>query len=202
MGQGSSALGKKIENDFKWVGNKIGEGWDSTKAWGKKVWEDVKKVPVIGNVANAIEQSPIGTGWRGLTGAIDTGVQATSKILQGDLKGGISRITQGGRDFIGNIQNDNLVKTAVNLPGVGDVVKNLPVWGGMSYNNLSQIGNSALGAIDNLKDGRFNEALSQGLDVGKSLASKGYGGQNLQKAVEIGTKVQSGVNMANKVLNR
>jgi len=202
MGQGSSAIGKKIENDFKWVGNKIGEGWETTKAWGKKTYEDIKKIPVIGNIASAIEQSPIGTGWRGLTGAIDTGVQATSKILQGDLKGGISRITQGGRDFIGNIQNDNLVKTAVNLPGVGEILKNTPVFGGMSYNNLSQIGNSALNALDSVKDGRFNDALSQGLDVGKSLASKGVGGQNLQKAVDIGTKVQKGVNVANKLLNQ
>ena len=49
MGQGGSTanIGKDIEGAFKSLGKKVNDGWETTKAWGKKAWEDVKNVPVF-----------------------------------------------------------------------------------------------------------------------------------------------------------
>jgi hypothetical protein len=202
MGQGSSNIGQKIREGFDWLGKKMNEGWESTKAWGKKAWDTIKNVPVIGKVASFIEQSPIGTGFKQIGNAIDTGVGATSKLFQGDVKGAVGRVTEGGRQAFRNIAEDKTFKTITDIPVLGEAIKNAPVLGGFSYNNIAQIGNSALNAVDAIKEGDVKGALTNSLEIGKGLASKGLGGSNLQKAVNIGSKIQTGVDVAQKVMGK
>lgn len=202
MGQGASNVGKKIKEGFEWVGKKMGEGWESTKAWGKKTWETIKNTPVIGKVAQFIEDSPIGSAAKVIGSGINAGVGGVSKLFQGDVKGAVGAVTQGGREALGHIANDKVFKTVTDVPVLGDVIKNAPVLGGFSYNNIAQIGNSALNAADAISAGDVKGALTNALEAGKGLASKGVGGANLQKAVNIGTKIESGINTAQKVLGK
>jgi hypothetical protein len=89
MGNNGSALGKKVQTDFDSIGNGISEGWEKTKAFGKKAWEGVKSIPVLGQVASGLEKAGeyvgLGNITRGLTSAIDTGVGATQRLLGGDV---------------------------------------------------------------------------------------------------------------------
>ena len=202
MGQGASNVGKKIKEGFDWVGKKMGEGWESTKAWGKKAWQTIKDTPVIGKVAQFIEDSPIGSAAKVIGSGINAGVGGVSKLFQGDVKGAVGAVTQGGREALGHIANDKVFKTVTDVPVLGDVIKNAPVLGGFSYNNIAQIGNSALNAADAISAGDVKGALTNALEAGKGLASKGVGGANLQKAVNIGTKIESGINTAQKVLGK
>ena len=202
MGQGASNIGQKIKEGFDWVGKKMGEGWEATKAWGKKTWDKIKSVPVIGRIAQFVEDSPIGSLGKIIGSGINAGVTGTSRLFQGDVKGAIGSITQGGREALGHIASDKVFKTVTDIPVLGDAIKNAPVLGGFSYNNIAQIGNSALNAADAISSGDIKGALSNALEAGKGLASKGVGGANLQRAVNIGTKIEKGVDVAQKVLGK
>lgn len=202
MGQGASNFGKKIKEGFDWVGKRMGEGWESTKAWGKKAWEKIKSVPVLGRIAQFVEDSPLGTVGKLIGGGINASVGGVSKLLQGDVKGAIGSVTQGGREAFSNIASDKVFKTVTDIPVLGEAIKNAPILGGFSYNNIAQIGNSALNAADAISSGDVKGALGSALEAGKGLASKGVGGANLQKAVNIGSKIEKGVGVAQKVLGK
>jgi hypothetical protein len=195
MGQGGSTanIGKDIEGAFSSLGKKVNDGWETTKAWGKKAWEDVKNVPVLGTLAKGIEDSPIGTGFKVLGSGIDGAVKAGASLLQGDVKGSLHSLTNAGRNALSNINQDNTYRTLKKIPVLGDAINNAPLLGGYSIGQLSDMGNTALSAVDNITDGDFKGALDNSLKVGQSLASKGYGGQNLQTAVKYGGYAQKGI---------
>jgi hypothetical protein len=195
MGQGKSTanIGKDIEGAFSSLGKKMNDGWETTKAWGKKAWEDVKNVPVLGTLAKGIEDSPIGTGWKVLGSGIDGAVKAGASLLQGDVKGSLKSLTNAGRNALNNINDDNTYRTLKKIPVLGDAINNTPLLGGYSIGQLSDMGNTALSAVDNITDGDFKGALDNSLKVGQSLASKGFGGQKLQTAVKYGGYAQKGI---------
>lgn len=202
MGQGGSNLGKKIEGAFQNLGKKTEDGWNTVKNFGKKAWEEVGKVPVLGDIARFVEKTPLGTIAKGIGTGLDTAVGSSAKILQGDLKGGISKFTEGGRSIINTVNNDPLYSTVKKIPVIGAAISNAPVFGGLSMNNISNIGNAALNTVDSIKDGNAKGALTNALSVGKELGSRGIGGKTLQNAVNIGSKVQSGIETAQSVLGK
>jgi hypothetical protein len=202
MGQGGSTIGKKIEGAFSNLGKKTEDGWNTVKAFGKKTWEDIGKVPVLGDIARFVEKSPLGTIAKGIGTGLDSAVGSGAKILQGDLKGGISKLTEGGRSIINTVNNDPLYSTVKKIPVIGNAISNAPIFGGMSMNNISNIGNAALNGVDALKDGNVKGALTNALNVGQELGSRGVGGDRLKNIVNIGTKINSGIDTAQKVLGK
>jgi hypothetical protein len=195
MGQGKSTanIGKDIEGAFTSFGKKVNDGWETTKAFGKKAWDAVKSVPVLGTIAKGIEDSPIGTGFIVLGSGIDGAVKAGASLLQGDVKGSLKSLTNAGRSALTNINEDNTYRTLKKIPVLGDAINNAPLLGGFSIGQLSDMGNTALSAVDNITDGDYKGALDNSLKVGQSLASKGIGGQRLQTAVKYGGYAQKGI---------
>lgn len=204
MGNSGSALGKKIQNDFDVIGKGISEGWEQTKNFGKKVWEGVKSIPIVGQVASGLEKAGdyIGLGniTRGLTSAIDTGVGATQKLLGGDVSGALGRITQGGRDIL-DVRKPQLVQDAEKVPILGDIIskgytalENAPLAGGMSLNALRSIGNAAANSVDALRGGDILGGIKAGLEGAKT-----YGQGRSGLAGKIATNVDRAQNVIKKV---
>jgi hypothetical protein len=179
MGANGSALGKKVQNDFDSIGRGISDGWEKTKAFGKKAWEGVKSIPVLGQVASGLEKAGeyvgLGNITRGITSAIDTGVGATRKILGGDVSGALGRITQGARDVL-DIRKPQLVRDAEKVPILGDIInkaytglENAPLAGGLSLNAMRSIGNAAANSVDALRGGDVLGGLKAGLEGAKTF---------------------------------
>jgi hypothetical protein len=158
MGQGASNLGKKIKDDMSWLGGKMSEGWESVKSFGKKTYEQIKNVPVLGKIAEGIEKyTPIGMAATASLKGIDALATGSSKLLQGDVKGAVSTATSFGRDALNT--NNPLIEAGKKIPVLGGLVskidsvaKNIPIYGGMSVNTMRSIGNSGLNAVDAFKE--------------------------------------------------
>jgi hypothetical protein len=204
MGQNGSALGKKIQNDFDAVGKGIANGWEQTKAFGKKTWEGIKSIPVLGTVASGLEKAGeyvgLGNITRGITGAIDTGVGATQRLLSGDVSGAIGRVTSGVRDVL-DIRKPQLVQDVEKVPVLGDLInkaytglENAPLAGGLSLNALRSIGNAAANSVDALRGGDVLGGLKAGLEGAKT-----YGQARGGLAGKIATNVDRAQGVINKV---
>lgn len=191
-------VGAKIKDGFQWLGSKMGEGWESVKAFGKKAWDKVKSVPVLGKIAEGIEKyTPIGMAATNLIKGVDAGVTGTSKLLQGDFKGAVDTGVSFGRDMLN--QRNPLVEAAKKVPGLGTVVsgvekvaENIPIAGGFSVKNIRDIGNASLNAVDALKRGDVGSALKEGGSALLGAASKGVFGKtagNVANAVSVGKKI-------------
>lgn len=204
MGQNGSALGKKITNDFDAVGKGIARGWEETKAFGKKTWEGIKSIPVLGQAVSGLEKAGeyIGLGniTRGIAGAIDTGVGATQRLLGGDVSGAIGRVTSGVRDVL-DIRKPQLVTDAEKVPVIGDIIskaytglENTPLAGGLSLNALRSIGNAAANSVDALRGGDVVGGLKAGLEGAKT-----YGQARGGLAGKIATNVDRAQGVIKKV---
>jgi hypothetical protein len=196
MGQGASNLGQKIREGFSWVGNKVKEGWGHVKNFGKKVWEGVKRVPVLGSIARGIEASPIGTGFKILGTGLDTAINAGGDVLRGDLKGAVSGVTSGGRAALGHLADDKVFKAVRDIPVLGTIAANAPIFGGVSYNTLQNVGGATLNAVDALKEGNVKGAITEGLKAGKGYLSNKTG--NLGTAAKVIGGVETAVNLVGK----
>lgn len=176
------AVGSKIKEGAAWLGKKMGEGWEHVKAFGKRTYEKIKSVPVIGSIAQGIEKyTPIGWGATSLLKSVDAGIGASSKLLQGDVGGAVQTGINFGRDAIN--QKNPLIEAAKKVPVLGKVVgaaenvaTRVPVWGGMSINDMRNIGNAALNSTEALKNGDFKGALKEGLKAGGSYIGSKTGG--------------------------
>ena len=204
MGANGSALGKKIQNDFDAVGRGVAQGWEQTKAFGKKTWEGIKSIPVLGQVASGLEKAGeyvgLGNITRGITGAIDTGVGATQKLLSGDVSGAVGRVTSGVRDVL-DIRKPQLVQDVEKVPVLGDLInkaytglENAPLAGGLSLNALRSIGNAAANSVDALRGGDVLGGLKAGLEGAKT-----YGQARGGLAGKIATNVDRAQGVINKV---
>lgn len=174
--------GTKLKEGFQWLGTKLGEGWEHVKAFGKKAWDKVKSVPVIGKIAEGIEKyTPIGWAADAAIRGINTGVGATSKLLQGDLKGSVGAVTSGIRE---QLNKENPLLTEIKkVPVLGQVARagefvasRVPIFAGMSANDIRNIGNASLNAVDALKEGDFKGAGKAALQAGTTYLSSKSGG--------------------------
>ena len=183
MGNGGSALGKKISDGFNVLGKKMGEGWEATKNFGNSVWNKIKSVPVLGSIASGIEKyTPIGMAATSALRGIDAAATGSSKLLQGDVKGAISEGTRYGREELN--RKNPLLEAAKKVPVLGGIasgletaVSNVPIYGGMSVNTIRSIGNAGLNAVDAFKEGDIKGGIHQGLKAGA-----GYLGSRTGKA--------------------
>jgi phage-related protein len=172
-----------LKKAFQYVGKKIGDGWNSVKAFGKKAWNTVKeKVPVLGSIANFVDKyTPIGSVARNIFKAVDTAATGSSKLLQGDVKGAIGTATSYGRDILNT--KSAVTEGLKNVPilgkvasGLESVVSNVPIFGGASLNTIRSVGNAGLNAVDAFKEGDVKGGL---INIAKGgagyLGSKGGG---------------------------
>lgn len=176
------AVGSKVKEGFNWLGKKMGEGWEHVKAFGKSTYDKIKSVPVLGKIAEGIEKyTPIGWGATSLLKGVDAGVGASSKLLQGDVKGAVQTGINYGREALN--QKNPLIEAAKGVPvlgkvvgGVESAVSRVPIYGGMSINDMRNIGNAALNSTEALKNGDFKGALKEGLKAGGSYIGSKTGG--------------------------
>jgi hypothetical protein len=196
MGQGASNIGKKIREGFDWLGGKIKDGWESAKAFGKRTWESIKSVPVLGKIAEGVEKyTPIGWAASNILRGIDTGVGATSNLLKGDVKGAIGSVTSGVRDTLN--QKNPLLEEIKKVPVLGSlaragesIVSRVPVFAGMSLNDIRSVGNAAANSVDALASGDIKGALREGGGAAlKVLSSKGGTAGNVAKAITTGQSI-------------
>ena len=196
MGQGASNIGKKIRDGFDWLGGKIKDGWESAKAFGKRTWESIKSVPVLGKIAEGVEKyTPIGWAASNILRGIDTGVGATSNLLKGDVKGAIGSVTSGVRDTLN--QKNPLLEEIKKVPVLGSlaragesIVSRVPVFAGMSLNDIRSVGNAAANSVDALASGDIKGALREGGGAAlKVLSSKGGTAGNVAKAITTGQSI-------------
>lgn len=190
-------VGAKIREGFDWVGKKMNEGWESVKSFGKKAWDTVKGVPVIGKIAEGIEKyTPIGWAATNAIRGIDTAVGGTSKLLQGDVKGAVGRVTSGIREGLN--QENPLLQEIKKVPVLGDiaragqsVVERIPIAGGFSISDIKNIGNASLNAVDAFKEGDVAGGFKNAAQAGLGLASKGAFGQNVANAAKVVTAAKA-----------
>jgi len=176
------AIGSKIKEGAQWLGKKMGEGWEHVKAFGKSTYDKIKSVPVLGKIAEGIEKyTPIGWAATSTLKGLDAGIGAGSKLLQGDVKGAVQTGINYGREAIN--QKNPLIEAAKKVPVLGNVVgavegvaTKVPVWGGMSINDMRNIGNAALNSTEALKNGDFKGALKEGLKAGGTYIGSKTGG--------------------------
>jgi len=176
------AVGSKIKEGAQWLGKKMGEGWEHVKAFGKSTYDKIKNVPVLGKIAEGIEKyTPIGWAATSTLKGLDAGIGAGSKLLQGDVKGAVQTGINYGREAIN--QKNPLIEAAKKVPVLGNVVgavegvaTKVPVWGGMSINDMRNIGNAALNSTEALKNGDFKGALKEGLKAGGTYIGSKTGG--------------------------
>jgi hypothetical protein len=196
MGQGASNVGKKIREGFDWLGGKIKDGWESAKTWGKKTWDKIKSVPVLGKIAEGVEKyTPIGWAATNILRGIDTGVGATSNLFKGDVKGAIGSVTSGVRDTLN--QKNPLLEEIKKVPVLGtlarageNIVSRVPVFGGMSINDIKGIGNAAANSADALARGDIKGAFTEGGSAAlKVLANKGGNAGQVAKAITTGQSI-------------
>lgn len=175
-------VGAKIREGFDWVGTKMNQGWQSVKSFGKKTWDKIKSVPVIGKIAEGIEKyTPIGWAANAAIRGIDTGVGATSNLLKGDVKGAVGSVTSGIREQLN--QKNPLLEEIKKVPVLGHIAKagefvatRVPIYGGMSVNDMKNIGNAALNSVDALKEGNIKGALGEAAKAGMAFAGSKTGG--------------------------
>jgi hypothetical protein len=183
-----------IKGAFNWLGDKMKSGWESVKSFGKKAWDKVKSVPVLGQIASGIEKyTPIGWAATSALKGIDAATTGTSKLFQGDLKGALQTGINYGRQAI-NAENP-LITEAKKIPGIGRIVslgqkaaESVPIYGGMSIGTMRSIGNSALNSADAFKEGDVKGGFVNALKAGSGyLGSKGGAagllGKGLNKAL-------------------
>jgi hypothetical protein len=184
------AVGSKIKEGFSWLGKKMGEGWEHVKAFGKRAYEKVKSVPVLGKIVEGIEKyTPIGQAAKGIIRGLDAGVGATSKVFQGDFGGALQTGIDFGRETLN--QKSAIVEAVKDVPVLGKIassvegiVSKVPIYGGMSINDMRNIGNAALNSTEALKNGDFKGALKEGLGAaGGYLGSKTGGLGTLGKGL-------------------
>jgi hypothetical protein len=176
------ALGSKIKEGAQWLGKKMGEGWEHVKAFGKSTYEKIKNVPVLGKIVEGIKNyTPIGMAATNLFKGVDAGIGAGSKLLQGDVGGALQTGINYGRDAIN--QKNPLIEAAKKVPVLGNVVgaaenvaTRIPIYGGMSVNDMRNIGNAALNSTEALKNGDFKGALKEGLKAGGTYIGSKTGG--------------------------
>jgi hypothetical protein len=116
-------------------------------------------------------------------------VGAGTKVLQGDIKGAVQTGVNYGRDMI-NYKNPLLEKIK-EVPILGKVVglaekgiNKIPIYGGMSADDMRNIGNAALNSTEALKNGDFKGALKEGLKgAGSYIGSKTGGSAIVGKAL-------------------
>jgi hypothetical protein len=172
----SDAIGKKIRDGFDVVGKKMGEGWGEVTNFGNKVWNGVKSVPVLGQIAEGVEKyTPIGLAATNILRTANAGITGASKVLQGDLKGAIQTGIDYGRDVIN--KGTPLSNIAKKIPGVGGLVS------GMQSGVMNTVGNAALNSIERFKEGDVKGGLTQGLKAGTNLASGRFGKAKLLNKV-------------------
>jgi hypothetical protein len=185
------ALGKKMGDGFNVIGKKMGDTWESTKNFGSKAWNAVKSVPVLGKIAGGLEKATgLGFVADNLVKAADAGIGGASKLLQGDVKGAITKGTDFGRNFIN--QKVPMVEMAKKVPGLGTLVSgaetafnNVPIYGGMSLNTMRSIGNAGLNAVDSFKEGDVKGGFKNVAKGGAAyLGSRGGKAGMFGKAVE------------------
>jgi hypothetical protein len=188
--------GTKIKEGASWLGNKISSGYEGVKAIGKKAWDKVKSIPVLGKVAEGIEKyTPIGMSATNLIRALDTGVGATSKVLQGDIGGAVQTGINYGREMIN--QKNPAIDALKKIPVVGSVtgaieagVNRVPIYAGMSINDIRNIGNAALNSTEALKNGNVTGALKEGAKAaGTYFSSKTGGTKVLGNALKAGSAI-------------
>jgi len=199
MGQGASNVGKKIREGFDWLGGKMKDGWESTKAWGKRTWDKIKSVPVLGKIAEGIEKyTPIGWAATNAIRGIDTGVGAVGNLFKGDVKGAIGSVTSGVRDTLN--QKNPLLEEIKKVPVLGNlaragenIVSRVPVFGGMSINDIRSVGNAAANSVDALARGDIKGAVTEGGGAfAKVLASKSGAGGLVGNAGTIAKGITTG----------
>jgi hypothetical protein len=182
-------------SDFRYLGSKINDGWNSLKSFGNKVWNGIKSVPVLGTIAGGIEKyTPIGWAATNALKGIDAGIGAGSKLLQGDLNGAVKTGIDYGRQAIN--QENPLITEARKIPVIGglvdkakDIAESVPVPVlGMSIKDARAIGNTALNSADAFRQGDWEGGLKNAANVGVNVASKGL----------LGDKAKSVANFANK----
>ncbi len=186
--------GAKMKEGFQWLGDKISEGYGHVKAFGKKAWDAVKSVPVLGQIASGVEKyTPIGWAATSALKGIEAGVGGASQLLKGDLKGALTTGINYGRQAI-NSENP-LITEAKKIPGLGGVVslaqkgaESIPVLGGMSIGTLRSIGNSALSSAEAFKEGDVKGGLVNAVKagsgyLGSKTGSAGLAGKALQRIV-------------------
>jgi len=172
----SDAIGKKIRDGFDTMGKKMGEGWNEVKNFGNKVWDGVKSVPVLGDIAGGIEKyTPIGIAATNLLRGVDAGIQGGSKLLQGDMKGVLDTGLNFARDTLN--KGTPLTNLAKNIPGIGGLVS------GMNSGVMNTVGNAAINSIDRFRQGDIKGGLAQGLKAGTNYASGRFGKANLLNKV-------------------
>jgi hypothetical protein len=175
-------VGSKIKEGFNWLGKKMGEGWEHVKSFGKMAWDKVKSVPVLGKIAEGIEKyTPIGWTATNLLKGVDAVATGGSKLLQGDIKGVVDTGIKFGRDQV-NYKNPLLEKVK-EIPVLGKAVSlaekgasYIPIWGGMSANDLRSVGNAALNATEAVKNGNIKGALGEGLKGAGAIVGAKVGG--------------------------
>ena len=151
----SDSIGKKISDGFNVMGKKMGEGWEQTKAFGKKAYDAIKSVPVLGDIAQGIEKyTPIGLLATNVLKGIDAAATGGSKLLQGDVKGAIGTATSYGRDFIN--QSNPLLEIAKKVPGLGTIASGID---SLRSGAMKSIGNAALNAVDSFTAGDVKGGL-------------------------------------------
>ena len=195
MGQ----VGAKMKDSFQWIGHKIEDGWNGVKDFGNKVWNGIKSVPVLGQIASGIEKyTPIGWGATNLAKAIDTGVTAGSKLVQGDLNGAVKKGLDYGKDIVN--QKNPLLEKIKSIPVIGKVASgletvanNVPIYGGLSANSMKGIANGALNSADSLRQGDLKGALSGAVDAGLAGAGGGAFGK-------IGKVVATGASLGKRIV--
>jgi hypothetical protein len=182
-------------SDFRYLGSKLNEGWNSVKSFGNKVWNGIKSVPVLGTIAGGIEKyTPIGWAATNALKGIDAGIGAGSKLLQGDLNGAVKTGIDYGRQAIN--QENPLITEARKIPVIGglvdkakDIAESVPVpMLGMSIKDARSIGNAALNSADAFRQGDWQGGLKNAASAGVGVASKGL----------LGDKAKSVANFANK----
>jgi len=185
--------GAKIKDGFNVLGKKIGDGYNSVKSFGKKTWDKVKSVPVLGQIANVVEKyTPIGMAASNAVRLTDAIAGGTSKLLQGDVKGAVGSATSLGRDILN--QKNPLLEKIKGVPVLGKLaseaesaVSNIPIYGGMSINTIRNVGNAGLNAVDAFKEGDVKSGF-------RNLAKGGAGylgsrGGNLGTAGKLADKI-------------
>jgi len=171
----SDAIGKKISDGFNVLGKKMGEGWEQTKAFGKKAYDAIKSVPVLGDIAQGIEKyTPIGMLATNVLKGIDAAATGGSKLLQGDVKGAIGAATSYGRDFIN--QSNPLLEIAKKVPGLDTIASGIDNLRGSA---MKTIGNAGLNAVDAFTAGDVKGGLQNIVKGGAGYLSTRSGNAGL-----------------------
>jgi hypothetical protein len=76
----------KIANGAKVFGKNLEKGFNYAKDEAGKLYSKIKSVPVLGDIVNFVEQSPIGTVIKSGIEGVDSAIHAGTDLLQGNFK--------------------------------------------------------------------------------------------------------------------